>query len=136
MSWAAAYSLDTSPFEWVDLPNVNRTPGAPRFGAAQDLDENNIVHETNFGVRHVYRVFTRNTWRLTFRITETQLATWRAMHDAVDGELIPFYFRIGDAYLYCRKEAGFQPQQLTEMADDPLYDYTITLTEEFVATDF
>jgi len=139
MSWAAAYSLATSPLSWVDLPNVNRSPGAPRFGAIQDLEERDNRFETDDGTLWVYRSFSRNVWRLTFRVQPAELAVFRAMHDAVDGALNPFYFRIGGVsgdVLYCRKETGFAPRMLSEPTLGPVYDYTITLTEELISEEF
>lgn len=136
MPFAASYSLDTSPPVWVDLPGILRTPIAPRFGSAFDAEEQNIVHETNRGVRRVYRLFTRNVWRLTFRFQESNKAAWRAMHDAVDGELTPFFFRVGTTILYCRKEAGFRPRMIPEPTQGPVYDYELILTEEITATTF
>lgn len=137
-TWEAFYSLTSDPYAWIPLPNVNREPGAPRFGAQFDVEEENTVLTTNYGVRHIYRHFTRQVWRLTFRITHTQkIGAWKTMHDALDGELTPFYFRVGDDVLYCRKERGFAPTQLTERTSpEPIYDYDITLTEEFVASEF
>lgn len=136
MSFAASYSLNTSPLVWVNLPGILRTPIAPKHGSAFDADEQNVVHETNRGRRHVYRLFTRSVWRLSFRFSETEKPTWRAMHDAVDGELTPFYFRVGTTVLYCRKEAGFRPRMLAEPTKGPVYDYELILTEEITATAF
>lgn len=136
MSFYASYSLDTSPLVWVDLPGPIATPIAPRHGSAFDQDEQNVVHETNRGVRSVYRLFTREVWRLTFRISEDQKAAFQTLHDAVDGELTPFYFRVGTTILYCRKEAGFKPRMIATPAEDPAYDYELILTEEITATAF
>lgn len=137
MSWEASYSLDSSPLVFVDLPSVNRTPGAPRFGAEKHLDERDTSFETDDGSFWAYRNFSRNVWRLTFRVNETQLMVFRTMHDAVDGALTPFYFRLGTEVLYVRKESGFKPQMLTQpTSPEPVYDYTLTLTEELISEEF
>lgn len=135
-SFSASYSLDTSPLVWVNLPGILRTPISPRHGSAFDVYEQNIIQETNRGVRRVYRLFTRQVWQLGFRFSEDQKAAFRAMHDAVDGELTPFYFRAGTTILYCRKEAGFKPRMIREATHGPVYDYELILTEEITATAF
>lgn len=136
MSFAASYSLNTSPPVWVNLPGILRTPIAPMHGSAFDADEQNIVHETNRGVRRVYRLFEREVWRLVFRFSETEKPSFRAMHDAVDGQINPFYFRVGTTILFCRKEAGFRPRMLADPTRGPVYDYELILTEEITATTF
>lgn len=136
MPWDASYSLDTSPPVWVNLPGLIRTPTAPRHGSMFDFDEQNLSFETNRGRRQVYRLFKRQVWRLHFRFSESQRATFKTMHDAVDGELTPFFFRVGTNILYCRKEAGFRPRMLTQPTRDPVWDYELILTEEITATTF
>ena len=140
MAFEASYSLNTSPPVWIDLRNVIREPGSPIPGASDfRIEEQNITHTTNYGVRNVYRQFTRQVWTLTFFITHAQkIGAWKTLHDTVDGSLTPFLFRIGSDILYCRKEAGYAPRMIQQMASGalPLYQYTITLTEEFDVTDF
>jgi len=125
MTWELAYSTSTtSPLTFIALP------GAPRFGADIISEESDIVQETNLGARWVYRLFERQVWRLTIRLSITDLVPWRDMHATVGGQANPFYFRMGTEILYCRKEAGFAPKMLTEPTQPIVFDYTITLTEE------
>lgn len=132
----ASYSLDTSPLAFVTLPVV------PRFGSdIMGQADHDIQHETDGGQQWTYREYTRREpWKLIFRLTHAQLAEFRAMHDAVDGALNPFYFRLNiedfDVTLYCRKESGFRPQMLQTPTRPRMFDYTMTLTEELEPEEF
>lgn len=130
----AEYSLDNS--IWVELPV------APRFGSDFMGQENrDIEHETDGGQSWYYRAFQRRKpWTLTFRVTHAQLADFRTLHDAVDGALTPFYFRLNiedfDVTLYCRKESNFEPQMLSTPTRPRMFDYTLRLTEALIPEEF
>lgn len=122
-----AYSLNG--VDWIPLPV------GPRFGLTPGTEEVNLELTTERGVRWIRRQFERDKWNVPFRFTEEMLPEFQAMHDAVDGQLTPFYFTLDytnspvDA-VYARKEAGFMPQQLAQAADLPIYDYVLILTGE------
>jgi len=122
-----AYSLNGS--TWVALPV------GPRWGGSYDQEQQDLELITERGVRWLRRQYSRDKWVLTFRVTESQLAAFQALHDAVDGQLTPFYFSLDYTAsplesVYVRKEAGFHPGQLQDEIDPPVYDYQMTLTGE------
>jgi len=122
-----AYSLNG--VDWIPLPV------GPRFGLAPGTEEANLTLTTERGVRWIRRQFERDKWTVPFRFNEELKPDFQALHDAVDGEITPFYFTLDytnspvDA-IYVRKEPGFMPQMLTTPADLPVYDYNLILTGE------
>lgn len=127
----AQYSLDTSPLSWVTLPV------APRFGSSFNcVEDEDVRHETDGGQTWIYRCYSAQKWELHFRVTEAQLASFRTLHDAVDGALNPFYFKIDSTQLYCRKESGFDPHMLESPTSPRMFDYTLILTEELLPQEF
>jgi hypothetical protein len=114
-------------------------PVAERYGSLIGIEENDIAFETERGVRYVYKQFKRKVRRMTFRMTEAQLAAFETLHNAVEGQLTPFYF-VPDTdnaavVLYVRKEPSFLPKELDEPAVvdgvvTTMYDYTLELTAE------
>lgn len=122
-----AYSLNG--VDWIPLPV------GPRFGLTPGVEEVNLVLTTERGVRWKRRQFDRDKWTIPFRFTEVQKADFRALHDAVDGELTPFYFTLDYTLspieaIYVTKEPGFLPVMLQQPADLPVYDYQLILTGE------
>lgn len=130
MASTAYYSLNTSPLVYVQLPVSPRHGGSMKPGTV----ETNIEHTTIRGVTAgLYRLSNRDVWTMVFRMTETQLAAFQTMHNAVDGRKTPFYFKLGSAVLFCRKEAGFAPVMQTTPRVIPIWEYTLTLTAEITA---
>lgn len=122
-----AWSLDGD--TWIDLPV------GPRFDLMLGQEEINLDLETDAGVEWIYRLFTRDRWELPFKITMDQLADFRALHDAVDGQLTPFYFTLDRTaepivYIYGRKEPGFLPQGTGEFVNPPLFNYRLIIRQE------
>lgn len=140
MAFLRGYYL-ASPTFLIDFPV------GERFGSLVDGRlEGDLIHETERGKRWVYKQFTRRTWRLNFRVSETDLQFFRTLHDAVGGSETAFYFvedvttftTAGDSIgldVLVRKEQHFDPHELTDPGvvlgvEMPFYDYTLELTEE------
>ncbi len=124
------YSLDTSPLAWVDLPAI------PRFGSDYQTEVNDdVCYETDGGVVWTFRRFKRAQWQLTFRVSQTELLAFRALHDLVQGITTAFWFQFSTYVIFCRKEPGFNPQMLTTPIAPPWYDYTLILKEEIPAAE-
>ena len=122
-----AYSLDGD--SWTELPV------GPRFDAMLGVEEQNIDLETDAGVLWLYRLFERDRLELTFKFTLTQMAEFRALHDAVQGQLTPFYLTLDVnadpiVSIYCRKEAGFLPQGTGEQVMPPVFTYRLIVRQE------
>jgi len=122
-----AYSLNG--VDWIPLPV------GPRFGLLPGEEEVNLELTTERGVRWLRRQFLRDKWTIPFRFTEDMKPEFKALHDAVDGQLTPFYFTLDYTNspvdsIYVRKEAGFMPQMMTTPADVPVYEYNLILTGE------
>lgn len=117
--------------------SVTVLPVQYRHGAQDTGEErNHLTMETERGKRYVYTKFTRVVRRYVFRVTAAQLADFRALHDAVDGNVAAFYWvpdsAVPATYLYVRKEKDFLPVMLSEPIPSSrlLYDYTLELTGE------
>ncbi len=133
---AGLYQDPATDFE-LNSASWSTLPVARRFGGATAGVENSgIVHESYRGVMRVYPLFDREALEFTFRVTQTQLESFRALHDVVIGNTRPFFFRpdgTSSNTLLVRKEAGFAPQEMATAADEPMYDYILKLREEIVA---
>lgn len=114
-------------------------PVAERYGAQIGYDQNQIILETERGRRWVYHQFRRTTYELVYRVTTEQLFLFQALHEAVNGSEIPFYFVHDTADLaaavYGRKEKDYQPKELDEPGwvdgvETAIYDYTFRFTSE------
>lgn len=127
---ATDYSVNSG--LWSTLP-VARRFGGPTAG----VENSGIVHESYRGVMRVYPLFDREAVEFTFRVTQTQLAALRALHDAVIGNTRSFFYRpdgTATRTLHVRKESGFAPQELNNPADEPIYDYALKLKTEIPAS--
>lgn len=119
-----AYSLDAK--TWIDLPV------GPQFNAAIGLEEHNLSFQTDGGVQFYDRLFQRDAWEFTFKCTFAQLSDFRALHDAVEGQLNPFFLTLDkDANqlvaVYGHKEAGFFPQGTGESVSPPVFTYRLKI---------
>ncbi len=123
----AEYSLDGA--NWIPLPV------GPQFDLAIGRDETDIALETDSGVQRIYRQFARDKWGLTFRFTEEQRPSFAAFHAAVDGQLRPFYLKIGGTSgmiisAYGRKDPGIFPAGINIPAVTVIYEYRLILLGE------
>lgn len=114
--------------DWIALPV------GPRFEDPQmGLDEVNIKFRTDGGVLWVNREYVLDHWEFTFRLTLSQVAAFRAMHDLVDGETTPFYFTLDSTEspvvaFYGTKEAGFVYHGAGGQArNPPVFEYRLIL---------
>lgn len=89
-----------------------RFPGSHTPG----IEETKVAMETERGVRYRFALFNRNEITSTWRLTETQLAEFRAFHNAVRGSQYPFLFipnvEESDVYYVRLAEDSFMPREL------------------------
>jgi len=127
-----AYSLDN--IDWTAFPY------GPKFDFGYGLEESNISLETDIGRRFIYSKFSRDRWDITFRFTETERSAFQDFHDAVDGQITPFYLSLGvagvaSALIYGRKTAGFFPAGISVPAIPVIYEYRFTIIGSVVDID-
>ena len=92
-----------------------------------------ISIETDGGKNWVYNQFKRTMESLTFRVNGTQLAAFKAMHDALNGQSTAFYYVDSDGLtFYCRKQQDFL---YTRIGSAPPYLYDVTLNLKGEPTD-
>lgn len=135
--------LDASPVVIVEFPKGERFESTPNERAVAGLTarrRTGLVHETEEGVYWVFRQANRRRWRLVYRVTETELAIFQVLDDAVDGDAEAFYFYPDvdasplTSYLV-RKVPDFDPPSIgtpTVVSGDivMMYDYVLEMTEE------
>ncbi len=122
-----AYSLDAA--SWTDLPV------GPQFDLSLNIDEQTTELVTDGGVIWTEKLFERDAWNLTFKLRTSHVAAFRAMHDAVDGQLERLFLtldRTADpvVVLYGWKEAGFALQGTGEPVVPPVFNYRFTISGE------
>ncbi len=113
-------------------------PRASRWGRQQGLEETDLEHETNRGVKWPYKLVSREIREYVFRFPESEFAAFKLLHQTLQGQLRPFLYIPNVALteaLYVRKEPSFRPQSNDAPGMDgsllaTWYDYTLTLTEE------
>lgn len=124
----------------VDPGGLITLPRPPRW-ESEDVatQEADIAMETNRLKRYVYKLGKRSTPSYIFRVPEDELAAFETLHDAVQGQLTPFYYVLNTgtspwSVLYCRKEKDFMPKKFGPgMFAGRLqswYDYTLALSQE------
>lgn len=103
------------------------------LGGRRGEDVTDVTHETFGGVIWNYRLFKREVLEYRFVFKETSLGTYRTLHDAVDGQSIPFAWipdvALTDVY-YVRKEPNFAPLETQDKSNPPRYEYKMTVREE------
>ncbi len=124
---STGYSLDG--LNWIPLPV------GPQFDLAIGRDETDIALETDSGVQRIYRQSDRDKWGLTFRFTEEQRPSFAAFHAAVDGQLRPFYLKIGGnsgmiISAYGRKDPGIFPAGINIPGITVIYEYRLIILGE------
>lgn len=142
---SARYVRVTVVFLATDFPQIGMivlntrtalTPYSFRFGYEAGVEEANLERETERGVMHVYRQFSRDLMNIEWRVQSAQLALLRALHVLTGGRDHPFIF-IPDTgaaiVLYCRKEAGFRYRNVPGRTD--VFDYSMQLTGESAGVD-
>lgn len=116
-------------------------PVADRYGATIGFEENDLVQETEKGRRWVFKQFRRRVRKMIFRCTETELAAFRTLHDAVDGQDQPFIFvpdvsNLNPAtFIFCRKDKDFLPKEFDSPGMEggvlvTVFDYALEISEE------
>ncbi len=124
-----AYSLDG--ITWTSLPV------GPRFDDPMiGLDQSEVAFRTPGGVLWTNENYTLDHWEFTFRLTLSQVASFRAMHDLVrgGGSNLPFYFTLNKnespvVAVYVTKEPGFLPRGLSGAPrNPPMFEYRMILT--------
>ncbi len=113
-------------------------PRSSRWGRQQGLEEMDIEHETNRGVKWPYKLVSREIREYVFRFPESEFADFKLLHTSLQGQLRPFLWIPNTALtesLYVRKEPSFRPESSDAPGMDgsslaTWYDYTLTLTEE------
>ncbi len=123
-----AYSLDG--VTWVSLPV------GPRFDdPMMGLDQEEISLRTPGGVLWTNELYTLDHWEFTFRLTLSQVASFRAMHDLVrgGGSNLPFYFTLNKnespvVAVYATKEKGFIYKGAGGPRNPPVFEYHLILT--------
>jgi hypothetical protein len=113
-------------------------PRAAKWGIEPSREEMDIVNSTIRGVDYVNKLFGRERFMVTFRFPESERASFKALHTAVGGKLLPFLWlpnpaTSADCY-YMRKESDFKPAIAGTGMDGASialwYDYTLELMEE------
>ncbi len=119
-----AYSLDG--LDWVDLPI------GPQFNLGLGIEETNLSFQTDGGIQWFDRLFQRDSWELEFKCQFSQLADFRALHDAVEGQVTPFFLTLDRTAepliaIYGNKEPGFMPQGTGEFVMPPVFLYKLKI---------
>lgn len=124
---------------WMPVGAGVALPRTFRYGVQPAREEHRIGHETNAGVRWRFRLFGRDRFRYPFRFPDEELAAFRALHDAVDGDRLPFVWipdqDLADVYVV-RKDQDFEPTEIANQAGrfnstvQAIYDYMLTVTSE------
>lgn len=126
----------SDPDDLVTLPGA--LPDSDLYG----YQERDLVHETEHGLKWVYKQSRARIRRLNFQLTVSQLAILETLHNAVEGQRVVFYFVPDVAspftVILVRKEQDFRPRAhrqlvLVNSVRTQLYDYTLELTEEITA---
>lgn len=132
--------MDLSAYYLTAPPNIVFPVGDRAGSSPLDIERTDIEQVTERGKRWIYDQFKRRTWALTYRVTLAQLAFFRTLDAAADGQRVTFYFVpdvVTDATaVLVRKEKDFKPKEVDSVvadgngSDTLLYDYTLLLTEE------
>jgi len=116
------------------VPGVRTAlPRAHRYGKRPGRGRRVINHETERGMRYNYHLFKREVRDYTWRVNESELAAFDLLDRLTQGEIYPLTF-IPDVddpeTLYCRKLGEYRPQELADPTSAPIYDVTLSLSEE------
>lgn len=131
-----------------DSPTVIHTfPTGPMYGSSpHDIERGELSMETERGKHWTYIQFERKIPQYKFLLlTESHIAFFRTLDEAVQGDSIPFYFLPDvDAspldVLYVRKEKDFKLVMNSEGGmvggfKTPTFIYTLILTQEPTAAE-
>lgn len=122
----------------LDNISFNTLPGKYRYGGRPHSKEDaDIRLETDNGVEFIYNLFSRDVIEVVFRLTSSQMDTFRSFHLSVSGQSTPFYFSLSGigaaSSIYVRKEPGFDPVELdTPGGTSSMFDYTLRLRTALV----
>lgn len=140
MGASAYYLTEESPQTWTTLVRAPRPESEP-----YPITDEGIHLETGRGVPFDYGLSSRDTPIYVYRVSTTELATFRAFHQAVvvDGERLPFWFLKDvdhpENVLHCRKQLSFKPAFVALASPagsvEQMWDITIELEEEIEAAD-
>lgn len=113
----------SSPGSIVYLPIKEAHEG--NFGE----ERGDIVIETGGGKRWVYNQYGREMMKIMFRPTGAQLPAFRALHNAVHGQKLAFYYVTSDGVtIYCRKQKDFLYTRIKAPIDR--FELVLELTSE------
>lgn len=113
-------------------------PRAMRDGGRRGRDRQQLVHETERGVRYVRHQWVREMRDYAFRVDVDDLAAFSTLDKAVEGMETPFTFVPdvdGEEVLYCRKESDYRPMEIPELSVVDWYDYILSLSSEVTGTE-
>jgi hypothetical protein len=113
-------------------------PRAHKYGKSRIIEENDVLHETIRGVVWAFHLFERRVRIFTWRILESQLPTFEAFHQDVQGRISPFVFILDEAdvtseALYVRKDKNIVAKELrnpTSQGTERVYDVGLSVVEE------
>ena len=133
-----AYYAETAPSGLVTLP-VSWDPISNPYAVTRE----EIELVTGRGITFEYELYTRRTPTFVFTVATSQLAEFRAMHDAVVGSAFFFIPDIDSmspgGTLHVRKEKDFLPEPigvfLLDGVAEQFFTYKLMLREEITAAD-
>lgn len=112
-------------------------PRGIRFGFRPGIQQEVIQERTNRGKRYALELFELERREYSFRFPESERAQFLAFWKSVSGSIDPFVWIENDSQadpvesLFVSIEtAGFDPQEDSEPASDPVFDWSVTLIEE------
>lgn len=130
---------NTAPTEIGELVVGVRTilPRGIRFGFTPGIQQQIIRERTNRGKRYALELFELERRQYSFRFPESERAQFLAFWEAVNGSLDPFVWieneseaDPAEALFVSLETEGFNPSELDEPADDPVFDWDVTMIEE------
>lgn len=130
-----AYFSDTA--SMATLP-VSWDPTSNPYAVTREQ----ILQETGRGVTFEYELFKRRTPTFVFTVAASQLAEFRAMHDAVVGSAFHFIPDVDGSPsdgMNVRKEPNFEPEPIGVFflngVPEQFFTYRLILREEITAAD-
>jgi len=112
-------------------------PRGVRFGFTPGIRQEMIQERTNRGKRYALELFRLEQRTYSFRFLESERSSFLSFWEGVNGSLDPFVWiqndiepDPADSLFVSIEGPGFAPEELDEPANDPFFDYRLTLIEE------
>ncbi len=112
-------------------------PRGIRFGFTPGIQQEVILERTNRGKRYALELFQLVRRTYSFRFLESERSQFLSFWNGVNGSLDPFVWiendgesDPGESLFVSIEEPGFNPQEMSEPASDPFFNWTVTLIEE------